>query len=158
VKLTPSVGSPCAQGEPLLSRGRNSNDTQGKLWSAEAQLPPDAEGALPHSKSWTRDSPLPHHRRGVGGESGKRVRPTAHSPSPAARERGDEGGEGLVHIHAIDVQPICADGAVNDKQVLRLRAAAEVEQHGQQVGVVHSAVAVDIHRRVAGAEREQNRQ
>jgi hypothetical protein len=76
-------------------------------------------------------------------------------PTPLRRGWGGEGEKRLVHIHAVDVQPIRADTAVNDEQVLRLRAAAKVKQHGQQVGVVHNAVAVDIHRRVAGAEREQ---
>jgi hypothetical protein len=106
-----------------------------------------------------RAAPLSHIvGEGLGVRAEKRVRPTAHSPLARRAGEGDKGGEGLVHIHAIDVQPIRADSAVQHEQVLRLRAAAEVEQHGQQVGVVHNAVAVDIHRRVAGAEREQNRQ
>ena len=73
---------------------------------------------------------------------------TAWENEPLAREAG-EGAQG---VRAIPPNRFSA-GKIALKDAI-LTAAAEGEQHLQEVGVVHDAVAVNVGVRVAAAESE----
>jgi hypothetical protein len=68
------------------------------------------------------------------------------NPSPARRARGTQ-GVGAIPPNRFGAGKIALKDAI-------LTAAAEGEQHLQEVGVVHDAVAVNVGVRVAAAESE----